>query len=207
MNHQGPNGLKVLHVPGMEIRANTEAKRGGFACKKHVQVRFWHHCCLVSVHCAACSAPSCSSACAGTGQERRNLLPRKNTGQMCKEEGNCKIQNPSTEPSSSDHAHHVMGFFREITHNGLCVSGEATVPRHNFIFHCLAIVATCGFVFQRASFNGNHYSVQESSTVAAVYKQNVSSHRTSNVHIKVPVLETATCTQPFSTAPARFLFP
>lgn len=41
--------------------------------------------------------------------------------------------------------------------------------------------------------------------MVAAYKQDVFSCHMFDVHIKVPVLGTATCTQPFSTA--HFLFP
>lgn len=101
--------------------------------------------------------------------------------------------------------HTTWHFFSKISGHGLHVPGDVTVLRHNFTFPCVPVVATCGFGSQRASSNGNHYSVQESFSMTAVYKRDVSSRRTYGMHIKVHVLEAATCTQPFSTA--RFLFP
>lgn len=98
-----------------------------------------------------------------------------------------------------------MAFFRKITSHGLHVPGDTSVPRHQFASPCISVVATCSSGSQRASSNGNHYSLLQSLLVAAEYKQDVSSHHMSHVHIKVHVLETATCTQPLSTA--RFLFP
>lgn len=132
----------------MEIEANTGAEGGGFASKTAcvglilapLLFGFCSLHCLLGTKLLFCM---CRHRVGGG-----NLLPRKNTGQTCKKEGNCKIQNPSIEASSSDHAQHVMGFFREITHNGLRVWGDATVPRHNFTFRCLSVVATCCFVFQ-----------------------------------------------------------
>lgn len=109
------------------------------------------------------------------------------------------------ETSSSDHVRGNHGIFREIIGLGLQVLRATTVPSHNFTFPWVSLVAVCVFGSQRAALSEKCCSVQDSLSPTALYKQDVFSWAVPDVPIEVHILQTATCTQPFSTA--SLLFP
>lgn len=129
-------------------------------------------------------------------------VPVENTGWMCKAAGNCRSQNPGMETSSSSHG--WGDILREIIYHSLQVLRDKRVSSHNFTFPWV-LVAICVSGSWRAAFNEKHSSIQGSFSVAAPNKQDVFSWCVPDIHVGVHILETATCTQPSSTA--SLLFP
>lgn len=130
---------------------------------------FSHCCCLVSVCCAPCSF-----VCEGADQEGETWSQGKTQDKHARlwETAKFKVQGWRLIPliMHSIFWGENMAFFRKITSHGLHVPEDTSVPRHKFSSACVSVVATCGSGSQRASSNGNHYSLLQSLLAAAEYK-------------------------------------
>lgn len=106
------------------------------------------------------------------------------------------------ETSSSNHR--WGDILRETIYHSLQVLGDKTVSSHNFTFPWV-LIAICVSGSWRAAFKEKRSSIRGSFSLAAPYKQDVFSWCVPDMHIGVHILETATCTQPSSTASLLFL--